>query len=71
MAPIKFTLVVDNFGVKCVGKKHAEHLEALLRSAGYRIKSDWSGTKYIGITLAGIMKIFGGMYQCRDTKKGA
>ncbi|EJK62785.1 hypothetical protein THAOC_16591 [Thalassiosira oceanica] len=48
---IQFTLVVDDFGVKYVGRKHAVHLEDALRASGYRIKSDWTGTKYIGITL--------------------
>ena len=28
--PISFTLVVDDFGVKCVGREHAEHLETTL-----------------------------------------
>ena len=49
--PVTFTLVVDDFGVKYVGKEHAEHLESAITQSGYRIKSDWSGTKYIGITL--------------------
>ena len=49
--PIQFTLVVDDFGVKYVGEEHAKHLEASLIAAGYRIKSDWTGSKYIGITL--------------------
>ena len=29
--PIFFTLVVDNFGVKYVGKEHARHLVSLLK----------------------------------------
>ena len=34
--PIVFTLVVDNFGVKYVGKKHADHLvNALKKNCKY------------------------------------
>ena len=29
--PVAFSLVVDNFGVKYVGKEHAEHLVRALR----------------------------------------
>ncbi|EJK70216.1 hypothetical protein THAOC_08441, partial [Thalassiosira oceanica] len=49
--PVTFSLVVDDFGVKYVGHEHAEHLEQAIVKSGYRIKSDWSGNKYIGITL--------------------
>ena len=40
--PISFTLVVDDFGVKYIDKKDAEHLEAAL-SNHYPMKSDWTG----------------------------
>jgi hypothetical protein len=47
---ISFTLVVDNFAVKYVGKQHAEHLRnALLRT--YELTTDWAGTVYSGATL--------------------
>ena len=49
--PIQFTLVVDDFGVKYVGEEHARHLVASLLAANYKIKTDWPGKKYIGITL--------------------
>ena len=49
--PIQFTLVVDDFGVKYVGEEHAKHLEHAIKQSGYRLKSDWTGSKYIGITL--------------------
>ena len=49
--PIQFTLVVDDFGVKYVGEEHARHLEHAIIQSGYRLKSDWTGKKYIGITL--------------------
>ena len=47
--PISFTLVVDDFGVKYVGKEHVLHLINILKQH-YEISEDWSGTKYIGIT---------------------
>jgi len=47
--PISFSLVVDDFGVKYVGKEHADHLIAVLKEH-YEITEDWEGTKYCGIT---------------------
>jgi hypothetical protein len=48
--PISFTLVVDYFAVKYVGKQHAEHLRnALLRT--YKLTTDWTATVYSGVTL--------------------
>jgi hypothetical protein len=47
---ISFTLVVDDFPVKYVGKHNAHHLRnALLRS--YEITTDWGGTVYSGMTI--------------------
>ncbi|KAL7476137.1 hypothetical protein ACHAW6_002015 [Cyclotella cf. meneghiniana] len=48
--PIWFTLVVDNFGVKFIGKEHAMHLKSILESY-YPISTDWTGNQFIGITL--------------------
>jgi hypothetical protein len=48
--PISFTLVVDYFAVKYVGKHHAEHLRnALLRT--YELTTDWTAMVYSGMTL--------------------
>jgi hypothetical protein len=48
--PISFTLVVDDFAGKYVGKHHAEHLRnALLRT--YELTTDWTATLYSGMTL--------------------
>jgi hypothetical protein len=48
--PISFTLVVDDFAVKYVGKHHAENLRnALLRT--YKITTDWTATVYSGMAL--------------------
>jgi hypothetical protein len=45
-----FTLVVDDFGVKYVGKEHAQHIiEAITKY--YPISLDWAGTLYCGVKL--------------------
>jgi hypothetical protein len=47
---ISFTLVVDDFAVKYVGKQHADHLRnALLRT--YKLTTSWTATVYSGMTL--------------------
>ena len=48
--PIKFTRVVDDFGVKYVSKEHARHLMSALNNS-YTITHDWQGSKNSGITL--------------------
>eukprot|EP00804_Cyclotella_cryptica_P013531 CCRYP_017239-RA/>CCRYP_017239-RA protein AED:0.45 eAED:0.45 QI:0/0/0/1/1/1/2/0/507 len=48
--PISFTLIVDDFGIKYVGKEHAEHLLNALQQH-YTLDIDWSGTLYCGIAL--------------------
>eukprot|EP00804_Cyclotella_cryptica_P023928 CCRYP_010044-RA/>CCRYP_010044-RA protein AED:0.06 eAED:0.07 QI:0/0/0/1/1/1/3/0/1072 len=48
--PICFALCVDDFGVKYVGKIHAEHLINTLKGH-YDISTDWEGRRYIGLTL--------------------
>lgn len=48
--PILFSLVVDNFGIKTVGKQHANHLLAALCDL-YAITINWTGSKYLGLTL--------------------
>jgi hypothetical protein len=48
--PIAFSLVVDDFAVKYVGKKHAKHLRnALLQS--YELTTDWEAKVYSGVSL--------------------
>ena len=49
--PISAVLVVDDFGVKYVGREHAEHLMAALGEL-YTMKEDWDASKYVGLTLA-------------------
>ena len=48
--PIQFTLTVDDFGVKYVGKEHTDHLIATLRRH-YDVEEDWDGQLYCGIPL--------------------
>jgi hypothetical protein len=48
--PISFSLVIDDFGVKYVGKENAQHL---LDTVGhyYKCLCDWKGEQYCGLTL--------------------
>ena len=48
--PIQFTLVVDNFGVKHVGKENKTHLINALKE-NYNISINDGGMKYIGLTI--------------------
>jgi hypothetical protein len=48
--PIWFSLVVDDFGVKYIGKENAEHLIATLQQL-YVLHIDWSGDKYVGLDI--------------------
>lgn len=48
--PVTFSLVVDDFGVKYIGRENAQHLIDTLRTL-YEITEDWSGNKYCGLTL--------------------
>ena len=71
--PISFTLVVDDFGIKYVGKEHAQHLIDTLQSL-YTITIDWTGTLYCGLTLkwdyqAGTVDISIPGYVARALKK--
>ena len=48
--PIIFSLCVDDFGVKYVGKNNANHLLTVLQTH-YKILRDWSGKRYLGLDL--------------------
>ncbi len=48
--PISVTLVVDNFGVKYIGKEHVQHLITCLKEK-YELTEDWTGNLYCGINL--------------------
>jgi hypothetical protein len=45
-----FSLLVDDFGVKYVGREHAEHLMECIKKNN-NIYSDWKGSAYCGLTL--------------------
>jgi hypothetical protein len=48
--PISFTLVVDDFGVKYVGKEHIDHLNWCIKQK-YEFTEDRTGDLYCGIKL--------------------
>jgi hypothetical protein len=48
--PIAFTLVADDFGVKYVGKEHADHLIQCIKET-YKLTVDWAGDLYCRIKL--------------------
>jgi hypothetical protein len=48
--PITFLLVVDDFGIKYVGKEHADHLINCLKEKS-KLTEDWAGDLYCGISL--------------------
>ena len=47
---ICFTLFIDNFGVKYIGKEYAQHLMAVLEKH-YAISHDCERKRYLGIGL--------------------
>jgi len=49
--PITFSLVLNDFGVKYVGKEHADHLIGCLKKETYKLAKDWAGDLYYGILL--------------------
>jgi hypothetical protein len=66
--PISLSLVVDDFGVKYVGREHAEHLMTCIKK-NYNISSDWNGIAYCGLTLDWDYKTAQSTYPCQDTSK--
>ena len=48
--PIMFVLIVDDFGIEYVGRRHADHLLNALQ-CDYTVKCDWTGAKFAGIDL--------------------
>ena len=48
--PINFTLVVDDFGIKYLGKEHALHLISALEDK-YKVATYWEVKLYTGIAL--------------------
>jgi hypothetical protein len=48
--PVTFTLAVNNFGIKYVGKEHVDHLLQALKQE-HEVTENWTGALYCGITL--------------------
>jgi hypothetical protein len=48
--PISFTLYVDNFGIKYVGREHVEHLSGILNEH-YKCSQDWDEARYLGMNI--------------------
>ena len=48
--PIIFSLVVDDFGVKYIGKKHAQHLLQTVQKY-YKCSLKEEGERYCGLTI--------------------
>jgi hypothetical protein len=44
-------LQVDDFGVKYVGRQHADHLIASIKNTYKKLTEDWTGSLYYGIML--------------------
>jgi hypothetical protein len=48
--PISFSLVIEVFGVKKVGKENAQHLIDMVRQYN-KCLCDWEGERYCGLTI--------------------
>ena len=48
--PVTFAFIVDDFGVKCVGKEHALYLRDALKQT-HEITEDWDGKLFSGTHL--------------------
>ena len=47
---VTFSLVVDDFRVKYIGKKHAEHLLKAIQEH-YKVSTDWEEQQYCSISI--------------------
>ena len=43
--PVQFVLIVDDFGVEYIGRKHADHLIGVLNHH-YEMSDDWEGKTF-------------------------
>ncbi len=48
--PVLFTLCMDDFGIKYVGREPAEHLASIL-CKHYKSSQDWDGQQYLGMNI--------------------
>ena len=51
LQPITFCLVVDDSGVKYIGKEHVDHLIQCLHNHYQEVEIDWAGQRFCGIHL--------------------
>ena len=49
--PITFCLVIDDFGIKYIGKEHADHLIQCFRNHCQEVEINWAGKRFCGIHL--------------------
>ena len=45
-----FVLIVDDFGIECCDRRHANHLLTALEET-YNVTTDWTGSKFAGINI--------------------
>jgi len=67
--PVQFVLIVDDFGVEYVGRKHADHLLGVLNQH-YEMSEDWDGSKFAGIDLQWNYAAVHSERTCRLSMKG-
>jgi hypothetical protein len=48
--PLLFTLCVNNFGIKYIGREHANHLAKIFKE-DYECSIDWDGNRYLGMNM--------------------
>jgi hypothetical protein len=56
--PISFTLCINDFGIKYVGREHAKHLATILNEH-YKCLQDWDRQHYLGMNIP---------WDCNDKK---
>ncbi len=67
--PISFTLVVDDFGVKYIGKDHAMHLIKSLKEH-YEVEEDWDRRCYVGVRIDWTIATEKSTFQCQSMLNG-
>ena len=68
--PISFTLVVNDFGVKYVGREHVNHLIKRIKEK-YELTEDWSGNLTAGSNCVGTTMHAPSTFQCREISKSS
>ncbi len=68
--PITFSLIVDDFGIKYVGKEHADHLIKCLKEK-YKLTENWTSNFFVESHSHGIIPQECWTSPCRDTSKNS